>query len=88
MVIMKRWWNIYEDCLASTKTNPNLYFAVLTGCLRISKESIFTGINNFKVHTIMDASYDEYFGFTDQEVKQMLSDYHIETQYHVIKRMV
>lgn len=67
------------------KTNPNLYFAVLTGCLRISKESIFTGINNFKVHTIMDASYDEYFGFTDQEVKQMLSDYHIETQYHVIK---
>ena len=67
------------------KTNPNLYFAVLTGCLRISKESIFTGINNFKVHTITDASYDEYFGFTDQEVKQMLSDYHIETQYHVIK---
>lgn len=67
------------------KTNPNLYFAVLTGCLRISKESIFAGINNFKVHTITDASYDEYFGFTDQEVKQMLSDYHIETQYHVIK---
>lgn len=67
------------------KTNPNLYFAVLTGCLRISKESIFTGINNFKVHTITDASYDEYFGFTDQEVKQMLSDYHMETQYHVIK---
>lgn len=67
------------------KTNPNLYFAVLTGCLRISKESIFTGINNFKVHSIVDTSYDEYFGFTDEEVKEILSYYKIETQYDVIK---
>lgn len=67
------------------KTNPNLYFAVLTGCLRISKESIFTGINNFKVHSIADTSYDEYFGFTDEEVKEILSYYDIETQYDVIK---
>ena len=67
------------------KTNPNLYFAVLTGCLRISKESIFTGINNFKVHSIADTSYDEYFGFTDEEVKKILSYYQIETQYDVIK---
>ena len=67
------------------KTNPNLYFAVLTGCLRISKESIFTGINNFKVHSIADTSYDEYFGFTDKEVKEILSYYDIETQYDVIK---
>ena len=66
------------------KTNPNLYFAVLTGCLRISKESIFTGINNFKVHSIADTSYDEYFGFTDKEVKEILSYYDIETQYDVI----
>lgn len=68
------------------KTNPNLYFAVLTGCLRISKESIFTGINNFKVHSIADTSYDEYFGFTDEEVKEMLSYYQIEGQYDVIKQ--
>lgn len=67
------------------KTNPNLYFAVLTGCLRISKESIFTGINNFKVHSISDISYDEYFGFTDEEVKEILSYYDIETRYDVIK---
>lgn len=67
------------------KTNPNLYFAVLTGCLRISKESIFTGINNFKVHSIADTSYDEYFGFTDKEIKEILSYYDIETQYDVIK---
>ena len=67
------------------KTNPNLYFAVLTGCLRISKESIFTGINNFKVHSIADTSYDEYFGFTDEEVKKILFYYQIETQYDVIK---
>ena len=51
------------------KTNENLYFAVLTGCLRISKESIFTGLNNLKVHTISDARYDEFFGFTDEEEK-------------------
>ena len=67
------------------KTNPNLYFAVLTGCLRISKESIFTGINNFKVHSIADTSYDEYFGFTDEEVKKILSYYQIVTQYDVNK---
>ena len=58
---------------------------LLTGCLRISKESIFTGINNFKVHSIADTSYDEYFGFTDEEVKKILSYYQIETQYDVIK---
>ena len=68
------------------KTNPNLYFAVLTGCLRISKESIFTGINNFKVHSVADTSYDEYFGFTDEEVKEMLFYYQIEGQYDVIKQ--
>ena len=55
------------------KTNDSLNFAVLTGCLRISKESIFTGLNNFKVYTVKDVRYREYFGFTDAEVKQMLA---------------
>ena len=54
------------------KTNENLYFAVLTGCLRISRESIFTGLNNLKVHTISDVRYDEFFGFTDTDVDEML----------------
>ena len=60
------------------KTNPYLEFAVLTGCLRISKESIFTGLNNFKVQTITDARFDEQFGFTHAEVEQLLKDYHLE----------
>ena len=54
------------------KTNDSLYFAVLTGCLRISKESIFTGLNNLKVHTIADIRYDEYFGFTNSDVDELL----------------
>lgn len=57
------------------KTNEFLQFAVLTGCLRISKESIFTGLNNFKVMSITDSRFDEQFGFTDKEVRKLLSDY-------------
>ena len=57
------------------KTNDSLYFAVLTGCLRISKESIFTGLNNLKVHTISDVRYDEYFGFTNLDVDELLEFY-------------
>lgn len=60
------------------KTNDALYFAVLTGCLRVSKESIFTGLNNFKVLSVADSRYDEHFGFTDAEVKQLLQDYCLE----------
>lgn len=60
---------------AALKTNDSLFFAVLTGCLRVSKESIFTGLNNLKVHSISDKKYDEYFGFTDVEVREMLSAY-------------
>lgn len=67
------------------KTNDALYFAVLTGCLRISKESIFTGLNNFSVHTIMDAAYDEYFGFTDEEVRGLLEDYGLENKHEEIR---
>ncbi len=57
------------------KTNDSLYFAVLTGCLRISRESIFTGLNNLKVHTISDVRYDEFFGFTNAEVDELLKFY-------------
>lgn len=57
------------------KTNDSLFFAVLTGCLRISKESIFTGLNNLKVHTISDVRYDEFFGFTDADVEEFLEYY-------------
>ena len=57
------------------KTNDFLQFAVLTGCLRVAKESIFTGMNNFDVNSIVDARYDEHFGFTNKEVLQLLSDY-------------
>ena len=60
------------------KTNDFLYFAVLTGCLRVSKESIFTGLNNLKVLASTDARFDEYFGFTDEEVKILLEAYHLE----------
>lgn len=64
---------------AALKTNDSLFFAVLTGCLRVSKESIFTGLNNLKVHSISDVKYDEYFGFTDEEVRQMLANYGLES---------
>ena len=66
------------------KTNDSLYFAVLTGCLRISKESIFTGLNNLKVHTISDVRYDEYFGFTDADVDEMLAFYGLSSDKDVI----
>ena len=66
---------------ATLKTNDSLHFAVLTGCLRVSKESIFTGLNNLKVRSISDVRFDEYFGFTDEEVKRMLSDYGFEDRY-------
>ncbi len=67
------------------KTNPDLYFAVVTGCLRISKESIFTGINNLKIDTISDVRYDEYFGFTDADVKKLLSDYDLTEAFDDVK---
>ena len=66
------------------KTNEFLHFAVLTGCLRISKESIFTGRNNFKVMSITDSRFDEQFGFTDEEVRKPVSYTHLD----VYKRQV
>ena len=67
------------------KTNDSLYFAVLTGCLRISRESIFTGLNNFNVYTVKNVQYHEAFGFTDAEVRQMLEYYGFMEKYDVIK---
>lgn len=67
------------------KTNNSLYFAVLTGCLRISKESIFTGLNNFSIYTVKNVRYNEYFGFTDKEVRTILEYYKYTEQYDVIK---
>lgn len=67
------------------KTNPCLFFAVLTGCLRISKESVFTGLNNLKTLTITDVRFARYFGFTDAEVKEMLEYYELAKHYDTIK---
>jgi hypothetical protein len=70
---------------SALKTNDSLQFAVLTGCLRIAKESIFTGLNNFRVHTITDIDYDEYFGFVESEVKDMLSYYGLNGHSEIVK---
>ena len=67
------------------KTNDYLQFALLTGCLRISKESIFTGLNNFKVLSIMDTRFDEQFGFTDSEVEELLAAYNLDSHFTEIK---
>ena len=74
--------NMFGNAL---KTNPNLYFAVLTGCLRIAKESIITGLNNFEVLSVLDVQYDECFGFTDTEVKDMLDYYNLSEHYAEVK---
>ena len=80
MVLLVR--NLFENVL---KTNSSLKFAVLTGCLRVAKESIFTGLNNFKTNSILDAEYDETFGFVDDEVKEMLHYYGQDTHYETVK---
>lgn len=67
------------------KTNSFLQFAVLTGCLRVSKESIFTGLNNFKVYAADDVRYDEEFGFTNEEVTKLLADYNLQEHFTEIK---
>jgi len=74
--------SLFESAL---KTNPNLYFAVITGCLRISKESIFTGLNHLKVVSVLDRKYAEYFGFTQQEVDRMLAFYGIPDRRDEVK---
>ena len=73
---------LFEHAL---KTNEYLQFAVVTGCLRISKESVFTGLNNFKVLSIVDRRFDEHFGFTDAEVRQLLKSYQLEHHFTEMK---
>lgn len=80
MVMLFR--NLFGNAL---KTNDSLYFAVLTGCLRISRESIFTGLNNLKVHTVSDVRYDEFFGFTDEDIDEMLDFYGLSAYRPVIQ---
>ena len=80
MVILLR--NMFEQVL---KTNDSLKFAVLTGCMRISKESIFTGLNNLRALSVSDVEFDEYFGFTDSEVKEMLEYYGLQQNYQTMK---
>ena len=80
MVLLLR--NFFGNVL---KTNDSLEFAVLTGCLRIAKESIFTGLNNFKVYSITDVRFDETFGFTDMEVKKILEYYGLEKYSETVK---
>ncbi|MCI8646343.1 MAG: AAA family ATPase [Firmicutes bacterium] len=70
---------------AALKTNDSLEFAVITGCLRISKESIFTGLNNLKIISILNHQYDEYFGFTNEEVKKLCADYHMPQKFDLIQ---
>ena len=74
--------NLFEQVL---KTNDSLHFAILTGCMRISKESIFTGLNNLSVRSVTDLRYDEYFGFTDTEVRELLDYYGFSDCYDAIK---
>lgn len=90
----KAYWNGYYLEMVSLirslfsqvlKTNKYLYFAVITGCLRIARESIFTGLNNFKVRTVSDVDYAEYFGFTDHEVREMLKYYGVEDRFEDVK---
>ena len=80
MVFLMR--NLLQQVL---KTNSSLYFAVLTGCLRVAKESIFTGLNNFKIYSITDVRFNEYFGFTDSEVKEMLAYYGQEAKVQTVR---
>lgn len=81
MIILLR--NVLEQSL---KTNDNLYMAVLTGCLRIARESIFTGLNNFNIFSITDQYFDEYFGFTDKEVKEILQYYKVPEAFEQTKK--
>ncbi len=70
--------SLFESAL---KSNEYLEFAVITGCLRISKESIFTGLNNLNIISILNHNFSEYFGFTEKEIKKICADYHMESQY-------
>jgi len=89
------WLNQYDTRMVSFvrllfesafKTNPHMEFAVVTGCLRISKESIFTGLNNFDIDSVMSRNYDTFFGFTDAEVQKLCQDYGLSGKYDLIRQ--
>ena len=80
MIVLIR--NLFQQAL---KMNDSLEFAVLTGCMRISKESIFTGLNNLRVLSVADIAFDEYFGFTDDEVQELLEYYNLSANYETMK---
>lgn len=75
--------SIFESAF---KTNGSLEFAVITGCLRISKESIFTGLNNMKIYSVLDKNYDEYFGFTEDDIKRLCDDYNLSHKLDIIRK--
>ena len=74
--------SVFESAL---KTNDHLQFAVITGCLRISKESIFTGLNHLNIISVLDKNYSEHFGFTEEEVLRMMSYYEVESRFPTMK---
>ena len=80
MVLLLR--NLFQQAL---KTNDSLYFAVMTGCLRVAQESIITGLNNLKILSITTVRFDEYFGFTDEEVKAMLEYYGLLEKHPIVR---
>lgn len=80
MILLIR--NLFQQAL---KTNDSLEFGVMTGCMRISKESVFTGLNNLRVLSVADVEFDEYFGFTDSEVRELLAYYHLSQNYEAVK---
>ena len=83
---MMKWYYCFALFWGNAlKTNESLKFAVLTGCLRVAKESIFTGLNNFKVYPLTKVVFDESFGFTDEEVKEMLHYYEQDSHYDTVK---
>lgn len=75
--------SLFESAL---KTNDSLEFAVITGCLRISRESIFTGLNNLEAISVLNENYSEYYGFTESEVKEMLRTYGLEEKLQEVKQ--
>lgn len=81
----KEMLGLMRGILQVLKDNDYLEFAVLTGCLRVSKESIFTGVNNFTTNSIVSKDFNKYFGFTEDDVKQLLTDFRASAQYPVIK---
>lgn len=85
MAIIKKWCSLSVRCLKSIKNHDALAFAVLTGCLRVSKKVFYQELITLKFFLITDTRFDEQFGFTDAEVQKLLSDYHLENRFREVK---